>query len=155
MSPLAIQPEPQFSAPLLALLDEHLAQMRALSPPESMHALDARALQAADVQMFTAWRDGALLGCGALKALPARHAEIKSMRTAAHARGQGVASALLAHLLAVAQAQGHARVSLETGSQPAFEPARRLYARAGFVPCDPFGGYRQDPLSVFLTRRAG
>ena len=43
-------------------------------------------------------------------------------------------------------------VSLETGSQPAFAPARALYARFGFLPCGPFGAYVEDPNSSFMTR---
>ncbi|MFN8010303.1 MAG: GNAT family N-acetyltransferase [Holophagaceae bacterium] len=83
------------------------------------------------------------------------HGEIKSMRTAQAHRGKGVGSAMLAHILGEARARGYARVSLETGSQAEFEPARRLYAAAGFVPCPPFGSYREDPNSVFMTLALG
>lgn len=137
---------------IAALLSEHLAQMRAQSPPGSVHALDLAGLRAPEVQFFCAWRGDELLGCGALKRLSPAHAEIKSMRTAAAARRSGVARALLAHLMAAARAQGLTRLSLETGSQPAFEPARALYAAAGFAPCGPFEGYQPDPHSVFMTR---
>ena len=133
------------------LLAEHLTDMYATSPACSVHALDLDALRAPSVTVWTARRDGALLGCGALKELGRRHGELKSMRTAAAARGQGVGSAVLQHLLAVARERGYARVSLETGSQPFFEPAHRLYARHGFVACEPFGDYVPDPSSVFMT----
>jgi putative acetyltransferase len=91
------------------------------------------------------------MGCGALKALDASHGEIKSMRTAPAHRGKGVARAMLAHILAEARARGYARVSLETGSQAEFEPARRLYASSGFTVCPPFGSYNPDHNSVFMT----
>ena len=135
-----------------ALLAEHLQSMHRLSPPGSVHALDLDGLRQPDVSFWTAWSGAGLLGCGALKELDPFHGEIKSMRTArAHLR-QGVAQAMLTHLLAEAARQGYRRLSLETGAQAGFEPARRLYARFGFEPCPPFDGYREDPNSVFLTR---
>lgn len=134
-----------------ALLEEHLANMRRISPPGSVHALDLDGLRRPEVAFWTAWEDGTLLGCGALKQLGPRHGEIKSMRTAESARRRGVARAMLDHLLAEARRRGWERVSLETGSQPFFEPARRLYASAGFQPCGPFADYPDDPNSCFMT----
>jgi putative acetyltransferase len=135
-------------------LEEHLADMRRVTPPESVHALDLDKLRQPGILFFSAWtdEDRTLAGTGALKQLSGAHGEIKSMRTAASLRGRGVASALLAHLLAQARAQGWERVSLETGSQPFFAPARALYERHGFAPCGPFEGYREDPSSYFMTR---
>ncbi|AEG44314.1 GNAT family N-acetyltransferase [Isoptericola variabilis] len=145
-------------ADVRALLDEHLADMHATSPPKSVHALDAAALLAPGVTFLTARApDGLLLGCGALSELAPSaagapgHGELKSMRTARTARGRGVATAVLARLLGLARERGYARVSLETGSQDFFAPARRLYARHGFVECGPFGSYVPDPHSVFMT----
>jgi putative acetyltransferase len=134
-----------------ALLAEHLRDMHAQSPPESVHALPLDALRAPDVAFWTVWHDGDLLGCGALRELDAAHGEIKSMRTAAAQRGRGVARAMLRHILAEAQQRAYRRVSLETGAQAAFEPARRLYRGFGFVACAPFGDYLPDPNSVFMT----
>lgn len=133
------------------LLDEHLADMRRISPPESVHALDLAGLKRPDVTFWTLWSDGALAGCGALKEIDASHGEVKSMRTAASHRRCGVARGMLEHIVGEAQRRGYARLSLETGSQPAFAPARTLYATAGFVECGPFAGYREDPHSVFMT----
>ncbi len=134
------------------LLDEHLADMFATSPAESVHALDPDALAGPDLTFWTA-RDGeALLGCGALKDLGAGEAEIKSMRTAQHARGRGIAALVLGRILDEARQRGYGRVCLETGSQDFFAPARRLYVRHGFVPCPPFAGYVPDPNSVFMAR---
>jgi putative acetyltransferase len=158
--PVDIAPDSPLREDVLALLGEHLAEMLATSPPESVHALDPTALAAPSVAFLTARDDdGTLLGCGALSELaagaggrPGGHGEIKSMRTTAAARGSGTATAVLEGLLALAARRGYARVSLETGSQDYFAPARRLYARHGFVECGPFGSYALDPHSVFMTR---
>lgn len=134
-----------------ALLEEHLRTMHSLSPPESVHALDVAALRAPDITFWTVWDEHELLGCGALKALSSRHGEIKSMRTAVAHRRRGVARAMLEHIVGEARARGYERLSLETGSMPAFEPARRLYASFGFERCAPFADYVDDPNSVFMT----
>ncbi len=149
---MQISVEDPAGAEVAAFLGEHLADMYATSPPESVHALDVAALRAPEVTFWTARSDGALLGCGALKEIAPDHGEIKSMRTTAAARGQGVAAALLAHVVATAQQRGYVRLSLETGTEDYFAPARRLYRRHGFVDCEPFGDYVLDPHSVFLTR---
>ncbi|WP_419707332.1 GNAT family N-acetyltransferase [Promicromonospora sp. NFX87] len=138
------------------LLDEHLTDMFATSPAESVHALDHSALLAPTITFWTARDDdGTLLGCGALSELrpgtEACEGEIKSMRTAGQARGRGVASELLTEVLAEARRREYARVSLETGTQDYFVAARRLYARHGFTECGPFGSYTLDPHSVFMT----
>ena len=135
-----------------ALLEEHLAHMRSVSPPCSVHALDLDRLRRPEITFWTAWREAALAGCGALKALDARHGEIKSMRTASGYRRQGVARLMLAHIVAEARRRGYERLSLETGSMDAFVPARTLYAEHGFAACPPFGDYAEDPHSVFMTR---
>ncbi|MEZ5094868.1 MAG: GNAT family N-acetyltransferase [Nocardioides sp.] len=151
MAGLRIERDDPLRADVRALLAEHLTQLRALSPPESVHALDAVALTGPALSFWTAREGGRLLGCGALARLTDDHAEIKSMRTTAAAHGRGVATALLSRLLAECRLHGVRRVSLETGAQPFFAPAHRLYARHGFVECGPFGGYRPDPHSVFMT----
>ena len=135
------------------LLEEHLRNMHELSPPASVHALDVGKLQEPDVTFWTV-RDGAiLLGCGALKQLDPEHGEIKSMRTPRSLRRRGAGRAVLAHIIAVARGRGYKRLSLETGSMEAFVPAQRLYESFGFSYCDPFGDYRPDPNSVFMTLR--
>lgn len=140
------------SAAFVALLEEHRAAMQATAPKESQHALDLDGLRRPDVRVWTLHDGDALLGCGALQHLDDAHAEIKAMRTAhAHLR-RGVAREILGHLLAEARAAGYRRVSLETGSMDYFEPARRLYAASGFVECEPFGKYTEDPNSTFMTR---
>ncbi|HKS26823.1 MAG TPA: GNAT family N-acetyltransferase [Pyrinomonadaceae bacterium] len=134
------------------LLQEHLRSMRHNSPPESVHALDVDALRRPEITFWTVWEEGELLGCGALKELDSRHAEIKSMRTASRHLRRGVASAMLSHIIEEARRRGYTRLSLETGSQAVFEPARSLYASFGFRYCEPFADYVDDPNSVFMTR---
>ncbi|WP_141850592.1 GNAT family N-acetyltransferase [Lapillicoccus jejuensis] len=134
-----------------ALLAEHLLEMHATSPACSVHALDLTGLQDPAVTFWTVREAGALLGCGALKQLSPTHGEVKSMRTSPAARGRGVAALVLATVLDEARRRGYDQVSLETGSQDHFAPARRLYARHGFVGCGPFEGYGEDPNSTFMT----
>lgn len=136
-----------------ALLNEHLQSMYELSPPESVHALDLARLRAPDVTFWTAWEGPLLLGCGALKQLDPRHGEVKSMRTPNAHRRQGAGRAILATIIETAMARSYERLSLETGSMDAFLPAQRLYESFGFVVCEPFGDYVEDPNSVFMTRR--
>jgi putative acetyltransferase len=133
------------------LLEEHLADMYATSPAESVHALDLDALRAPEIEFWTAWEDDELRATGALKRLSASDVELKSMRTARASRGSGVGTRMLQHLLERARAAGHRTVWLETGTQDYFAPARRLYARHGFAPCEPFGSYKPDPHSAFMT----
>jgi len=133
------------------LLERHLAYAHATTPREDMHALDVDALGDPSVTFFSLRADGELLGVAALKRLDRDHAEIKSMHTAHAARGQGVARALVDHLVAVARKRGYRRLSLETGSGPAFAAARSLYASAGFTPCEPFAGYGPSLNSAYMT----
>ena len=137
---------------VLPLLERHLALMHASSPPESVHALDPGELATPDVAFFTLREGNAVLGMGAVKRIDAGHAEIKSMHIVAEARGRGLAAVMLDHLLAEARALGYDRLSLETGVEDVFAPARALYARAGFTQCPPFEGYWDDPNSFFMTR---
>ena len=133
------------------LLDEHLRSMRALSPPESVHALDLEKLRQPDITFWTAWDGEQLLGCGALKQLDAKAGEVKSMRTPEALRGRGAGRALLAHIVGVAQSRDYATLSLETGSTPEFMPAQKLYESFGFARCGPFGDYVLDPFSVYMS----
>lgn len=132
------------------LLDEHLADMFATSPAESVHALDHAALIQPAISFWTAIEGATLLGCAALKEISSTQGEIKSMRTATSARGRGVAQLLLTHLIGEARTRNYEELLLETGTQDFFAPARRLYARNGFIDCPPFADYRTDPSSAFM-----
>ena len=136
---------------IIALLEEHLADMNATSPPESKHALDLDGLKTPQVKFWTIWDGEKLAGCAAYKELDELHAEIKSMRTASDYRGKGVASMLLNYLIQDAQLSGYIRLSLETGSMDYFKPARELYRKHGFHFCQPFADYVEDPNSQFMT----
>lgn len=136
-----------------ALLNEHLQSMYELSPPASVHALDLEQLCRPDITFWSAWSGSVLVGCGALKELNHRHGEVKSMRTPDALRRRGAGRAILAHIVAVAKSRGYERLSLETGSMPAFIPAQKLYESFGFTCCAPYGDYLEDPNSVFMTLR--
>ena len=140
-----ISPDDPRADDVRELLERHLAFANQHSPPEDVHALDVNGLLDPAVAFFGYRVDGALLAVGALKAIDAHHAELKSMHTSAAARRQGIGRAMLAHLIGVARRRRFRRLSLETGSMPAFDAARSLYAAAGFKPCGPFGGYRESP----------
>ena len=134
-----------------SLLEHHLATARAATAPGSDHALDVEGLKAPEISFWTAWDGDVLLGTGALKRLSGAHGEVKSMHTAEACRRNGVARAILLHVIDAARSRGMSRLSLETGSRPYFEPARALYRSVGFVECPPFGEYVHDPNSVFMS----
>lgn len=134
-----------------ALLEEHLQSMYEQSPRESVHALDLDRLRDPSITFWSAWDGDQLLGCGALRELDAGHGEIKSMRTPNALRRRGAGRALLDHIVGVARERGYERLYLETGSQHSFRPAQRLYESAGFTACAPFGDYKEDRHSLFMT----
>lgn len=140
-----------FAPDVLVLLDEHLADMHATSPPESVHALEPEALAGPGMWFFTARDNDQLLGCAALKDLGMGEGEIKSMRTTGAARGRGVASAMLSRVIHEAEDRNFTALRLETGIEDYFAPARALYAKFGFAPCEPFSLYTDDPNSVYLA----
>jgi putative acetyltransferase len=132
------------------LLALHLAGMHANSPPDHVRALDLTGLQAPNVTVFTAWRGENLAGIGALKNLGDGTAELKSMRTHPDHLRTGVAAHLLRHIVSNAAVHGYSRLSLETGSGEAFDPALALYRRRGFVDGEPFSDYERSAFNQFL-----
>jgi putative acetyltransferase len=143
--------EDDLSGPQVAdLLRYHLEQMHLNSPPGSVFAFDIDRLRAPDVTFWTAWDEGILLGCGAMKQLDPESGEIKSMRTAPDHLRKGVAAALLDHVISAARERGYRRICLETGSGPAFDPALALYRRRGFVDGAAFGDYERTAFNQFL-----
>jgi len=136
---------------VVELLQIHVTMARANSMPGSSHALDLAGLQSPDISFWTVWDGGTLVGTGALKQLSADHGEIKSMHVAEAMRGRGAGRAMLRHIIDVARARGMARLSLETGAWPYFAPAQALYRSHDFTECPPFGDYKLDPNSVFMT----
>lgn len=147
---LEIREDDLTASDVQALLAQHLQSMREGSPPGHSFALDLSGLRRPDVTSWTARRRGALAGIGALKTLDRRSGEIKSMRTHPDHLRRGVAAALLDHIVDEARRRGMARLSLETGRGPLFEPALALYAKRGFAPGGPFADYRASGFSQFL-----
>ncbi|WP_104106222.1 GNAT family N-acetyltransferase [Nocardioides sp. 616] len=142
-----------FGDPALAtFLQAHLDDLAPTAPAESRHALAIDLLQAPGVRLWVALEGTTIIGTGALAAMRAGHEEVKSMRTEPRCRGRGVARQLLQHLVRDARQRDVRQLSLETGSHDFFAPARALYASAGFQSCPPFGSYREDPNSVFMTK---
>ena len=134
------------------LIESHLSLMRASSPACSTHAMNAEKLSETGARFFAAFDGSLAVAMGALMVVAPGHGELKSMHVVRDRRGEGLAQLILGHLTSVAQAEGLTRLSLETGSQEAFAPARACYGQAGFDTCPPFGAYTLDPNSVFMTR---
>ena len=137
---------------VIALLKEHHEDMLFHSPPESVHALDLSALESPDVTFWSFWVNQELAGIGALKELDKTHGEIKSMRTSSNYLRKGIARKLLEHIINQANIRSYKKLSLETGTMDAFLPAQRLYQQFGFQECEPFGNYKEDPYSMFMTK---
>lgn len=152
-SNLRIAQESPLAADLSLLMQRHTVDMHADTPPESIHMMDASGLAVPEVVFFVLRDADQPVAMGAFKRLSdGRHGEIKSMHVLAEHRGRGLSRQMLEHLMIEAKKAGLVRLSLETGSHPAFLPARKLYEAAGFETCPPFEGYGLDPNSVYMTR---
>jgi putative acetyltransferase len=149
---IAIAPESPLGSDLALLMQRHATAMHADTPPESIHMLDAKGLAVPEVAFFVMRDAGQPVGMGAFKRLTAGHGEIKSMHVLHEVRGRGLARRMLDHLEVAALAAGIRRLSLETGAQASFAPARKLYEAAGYAYCAPFEGYWDDPMSVFMSK---
>jgi len=136
---------------VVELLQHHVTTATAQTEPGSAHALDVDGLRSPDIEFWAAWDGDELLGFGALQPLSPDHGEIKSMHVAQSQRRKGAGRTLLDHLIERAQAKGMKRLSLETGSWDYFRPAQALYRAHGFVECAPYGDYRPDRNSIFMT----
>jgi putative acetyltransferase len=151
MIPMHIELDDLTRPQVHALLQEHLDNMYELSPPEQVFALDLGKLRAPDISFWTVWEGGTLIGGGALRELSPTTGEVKSMRTPKALRGKGAGRAVLERIIETARQRGYDRLSLETGTHAAFTPAHKLYQSFGFEFCGPFGSYKEDPSSVFMT----
>ncbi|MGJ8663297.1 MAG: GNAT family N-acetyltransferase [Marinicella sp.] len=138
------------SSKVTKLLAEHQDRMADNSPPESRHVLDVTALKRPEITFWAMWNADKLMGCVALKHWNDSLGELKSMKTAPAFIRRGVGQRLLEHVIAVAQQRGYRTLKLETGSMSYFAPARNLYRKHGFQPCEPFGDYVHDPNSVYM-----
>lgn len=135
-----------------SIVREHMAGMLANTPLESVHALPLYKLRQPNITFWTAWIGSELCGCGALQTLDTVHGEVKTMRTRAKFLRKGVGQAVLSHIVNHATDTGIKRLSLETGSSDVFLAARAMYLNNGFGICGPFGDYKLDPYSVFMTK---
>jgi putative acetyltransferase len=151
-SPVDVRLDDLSSPEVQSLVSEHLAGMHLNSPPGHVNALAIEALRTPDISFWSAWRHGALCGCGALKELDAESGEIKSMRTRPRFLRQGVGQAILDRIVQTAAARGYRRLYLETGTGDAFAPAHALYLRNGFNWCGAFGQYEATDFNVFMVR---
>ena len=132
------------------LLRLHLRGMHANSPPGAVFALDLSGLRRPGITAWTAWHGERVAGIGALRDLGARQGEVKSMRTHPDFLRRGVGALVLETIIGAARSAGMARLSLETGSGPAFEPALALYRRRGFRPGGAFGDYEASAFNQVL-----
>lgn len=153
MNQFDIGPDDPKRPEIAALIAGHLALMNSITPPESVPAVGSDTLSDPDTDFFSLSLRGELLTVGALRRLGDGEGEIKSMHTLAEARGTGAGAAMLVHIMEHARKNDLTRLSLETGSTEAFAPARGLYAKYGFEECGPFGTYREDPHSAFMTQK--
>lgn len=151
MTTIEIRPDDLRGPAIAALLTRHMDHMLAITPADSVYALDLDALRVPDITFWSAYVDAELVGCIALKDLGNGHGEIKSAHTVAERRGAGIGRALVAHLVGEARNRGLTRLSLETGKTEHFRPAQALYRRFGFEETGPFGDYGPDPHSFFMT----
>lgn len=149
---MLIKPDAVTDARVVALLEEHIADMYATSPPESVHTLDLASLRNTDINFWCVWDGDSAAGCVALKEHAPHWAEIKSMRTSNAYRGKGIGRLLLEHVIQQAELRQYQYLRLETGIEPFFQPARTLYAGYGFVERGPFANYNNDPNSVFMEK---
>lgn len=137
---------------VISLLQKHHEDMLSHSPVESVHTLDLSGLERADVTFWSLWVDHHLAGIGALKELDNKHGEIKSMRTSPKFLRRGIARKMLEHIIQQATMRSYNKLSLETGTMDAFIPAQKLYQEYDFLPCEPFGSYKEDPYSMFMSK---
>jgi GNAT superfamily N-acetyltransferase len=141
------------SAPELHQLVAHLwRELGGIYPEMNSHT--PKEIVGPGSGFVVAWLNGEAIGCGAWRGLGASEpvvAEIKRMFVEPKARGRGISRQILGELERCAQADGYVTVRLETGlRQP---HAIRLYETSGYQRIEPYGRYRNDPLSVCFEKR--
>ena len=149
---IVITTEKSLTDELAQILQAHWLFCTSSTPIEHVYALDASKLFSPDITVFGARIDGELVGVGAIRKLDAHHAELKSMHTLAKSRGSGVGRAMVAHIEDFARSSGIERMSLETGTNEAFKPARELYKYLGYNSCDAFGDYVLSEDNMCMTK---
>ena len=134
------------------LLTKHFIELRAASPEGSAHVLDIPGLKVPTIKFWSLWESEKIFGCGALKFLDNEHGEFKSIRIHDDFRNKGYGIKIIDHLIYEAKKLNIKRISLETGAGKFFDPARRLFKKCNFEPCQPFAHYKEDKNSLYLTR---
>ena len=134
------------------LLKKHFVELRANSPKESVHVLDISGLKDPSIKFWSLWKNDQLMGCGALKFLSKDHGEFKSIRVHDNFRKKGYGIEIINHLIGEAKKLKIIRLSIETGAGKFFEPARKLFYKCNFEPCEPFDQYKIDKNSIYLTK---
>ena len=134
------------------LLKKHFVELRAASPEGSAHVLDIPGLKIPSIKFWSLWENDKLMGCGALKFLDKDHGEFKSIRVHDFYRGKGNGIKVIKHLIQEAKKLNIKRISIETGAGKFFEPARNLFKKCNFKPCEPFAHYKKDKNSLYLTK---
>tara|TARA_B100001559_G_scaffold162255_1_gene136159 strand:+ start:301 stop:768 length:468 start_codon:yes stop_codon:yes gene_type:complete len=134
------------------LLTKHFIELRAASPEGSAHVLDIPGLKVSSIKFWSLWKNEKIFGCGALKFLDKEHGEFKSIRIHDDFRGKGNSIKIIEHLIDEAKKLNIKRISLETGAGEFFDPARKLFERCDFKPCEPFAHYKEDINSIYLTK---
>ena len=149
---IVITTEKSLTDELAHVLQAHWLFCTSSTPIEHVYALDASKLFLPDITVFGARIDGELVGVGAMRKLDLLHAELKSMHTLAKSRGSGVGKAMVAYIEDFARSSGIERMSLETGTNEAFRPARQLYKSLGYQSCDAFGDYVLSEDNTCMTK---
>ena len=134
------------------LLIKHFIELRAASPEGSAHVLDITGLKVPSIKFWSLWDDEKLIGCGALKFLDDYHGEFKSIRIHDEFRNMGNGIKVIEHLIEEAKKLDIKRISIETGAGKFFDPARKLFEKCDFEPCEPFAHYKEDVNSIYLTK---
>jgi len=134
------------------LLTKHFIELRAASPEGSAHVLDIPGLKVDSIKFWSLWEKESLLGCGALKFLDKVHGEFKSIRVHDNFRNKGNGIKVINHLIEEAKRLNIKRLSIETGAGDFFIPARKLFNKCNFEPCEPFAHYKKDINSIYLTK---
>ena len=134
------------------LLKNHFIELRAASPEGSAHVLDIPGLKIESIKFWSLWENDKLMGCGALKFIDQKHGEFKSIRVHQNFRNKGYGIKIINHLIEEAKKLNIERISLETGAGEFFDPARKLFKKCNFLPCDPFAHYKKDKNSIYLTK---
>ena len=150
--PIHVRPDDLSSPQVQALIPEHLAGMHGNTPAGHVHALAIDGLRAPEITFWSAWFDGQLCGCGAMKALSATGGEVKSMRTRSAYLRRGAGQAVLDEIIRTARKRAYTHLYLETGTGEPFAAAHVLYLRNGFVWSGPFGDYAATDFNVFMVK---